>query len=90
MNASLLEKINELQEEIADFVEFLYQKYVAPEEEASARTPEGEVIIGYDADGEPLLASKAKILFFQRIEAMDKGEFITIEQLREAMIDKFK
>lgn len=40
-------------------------------------------IIGYDAAGNPILASAAEIEYAKRIEAMKKGQSISIEQLKE-------
>jgi hypothetical protein len=65
LSAAILEKIEDLpehvQDELADFVEFLHQKYVTDSgEDELERTPDGDVIIGYDVDEVPLLASVAK------------------------------
>ncbi len=89
INAAILEKIEQLpehvQDEVTDFIEFLHQKYVSDEEEEELeRTPDGDVIIGYDIDGKPLLASVAKEEFRKRVQSMDEGNYITIEQLRQA------
>jgi len=42
-------------------------------------------IIGYDVDGVPLYASVAKKLFKEQLEGVERGEFITIEDLEKDM-----
>lgn len=88
-NAAILEKLEQLpphvQEEVTDFVEFLHQKYVVNmEEEETEYTPDGDAIIGYDIDGNPLLASVAREEFRRRTQSVDEGNYITVEQLRQA------
>ena len=42
-------------------------------------------IIGYDVDGVPLYASVAKKLFKEQLEGVERGEFVTIEDLEKEM-----
>lgn len=42
-------------------------------------------IIGYDVDGVPLYASVAKKLFKEQLEGVERGEYITIEDLEKEM-----
>lgn len=42
-----------------------------------------QAVIGYDTKGQPLPADKAKILFRERLATMEKGDFITNEDLRK-------
>lgn len=88
INAAVLEKMEQLpehvQDEVADFIEFLHQKYVTEvAEDELERTPDGDFIIGYDIDGTPKLASVMKEEYARRLEAVKRGEYITIQQLRE-------
>lgn len=88
-SAAILEKIEQLparvRDDLEDYIELLHQKYAmdAEEEDELERTPDGDVIIGYDVDETPLLASVAKEEFRKRIQSMDQGNYITIEQLRQ-------
>lgn len=87
LNVAILEKIEQLpehvQDEITDFIEFLHQKYVTAEEEVLERTPDGDVIIGYDIDGNPKLASVMKEKYRADLEAVKRGEYITLEELEK-------
>lgn len=42
-------------------------------------------VIGYDVDGVPLYASVAKKLFKEQLEGVERGEYITIEDLEKDM-----
>ena len=42
-------------------------------------------IIGYDVDGVPLYASVARKLFKEQLEGVERGEYITIEDLEKEM-----
>lgn len=48
-----------------------------------ARKQEEDPIIGYDAEGTPMKASEAKVEFAKRLEAVDRGEYVTLEELKE-------
>lgn len=89
LNAAILEKFEELpehiQDDIADYIELLHQKYVEDpqEEEELERTPDGDVIIGYDMQGNPKLASVMKEKYKADLEAVRRGEFITFEDFEK-------
>ncbi|MCO6476280.1 MAG: hypothetical protein J5I94_06650 [Phaeodactylibacter sp.] len=40
-------------------------------------------IIGYDIEGNPIFASVAKREFKARLDAIDRGEYITLEELKK-------
>lgn len=42
-------------------------------------------VIGYDVDGVPLYASVARKLFKEQLEGVERGEYITIEDLEKEM-----
>lgn len=42
-----------------------------------------QAVIGYDTNGKPLSADKAKALFKERLVAMEQGDFISNEELRK-------
>lgn len=42
-------------------------------------------IIGYDVDGVPLYASEAKKIFKEQLQGVERGEYITIEDLEKDM-----
>lgn len=44
---------------------------------------EDDPIIGYSAKGSPMYASVAKREFKARLEAIDRGDYITLEALKE-------
>jgi len=44
---------------------------------------EQDPVIGYNAAGKPMYASVAKEEFKARHEAVDRGEFITLEELKK-------
>jgi len=96
INAAILEKLEQLpehvQDEVTDFIEFLYQKYVSDEEEEEEleRTPDGDVIIGYDVDGNPKLASVMKEKYRADLEAVKRGEYITLEELEKESAEWIK
>lgn len=40
-------------------------------------------VIGYDVDGKPLLASVAKKKFKEQLEGVERGEYLTVEELEK-------
>ena len=40
-------------------------------------------IIGYTIEGEPILAKDAKVEYLKRLEDMEKGDFITLNDLEK-------
>ena len=47
-----------------------------------AYVKENDSIIGYDTKGKPLYASEAKRQFNKDLEAVERGEFVTIDELK--------
>lgn len=74
---SLRQKIDELDEK---FIEAIYAIVEAYEEK------EEDPIIGYDIEGNPKRASVMKKIYDEQVKnAIEKGEFITIEDLEKEM-----
>jgi|GEM_PF-738509 len=74
---TLRQKIDELDEK---FIEAIYAIVEAYEEK------EEDPIIGYDIEGNPKRASVMKKIYNEQVKnAIEKGEFITIEDLEKEM-----
>ena len=50
---------------------------------AYTQKKEADPIIGYNVDGKPMRASEAKVEFKRRLEAVERGEYITLEELKK-------
>ena len=49
----------------------------------STYVEEKNTILGYKTSGEPLLAEEAKTVFKKRLEVMDEGDYLTVEELEK-------
>lgn len=75
----------ELRADLHRYIEKLDDKFVAIAHSMLSaymeQHHEEDAIIGYSVEGAPMYASVAKREFKARLEAMDRGEYITLEEL---------
>jgi len=74
IRADLIERITNMDER---FLQAMHQIAVAYD------SRDIDPIIGYSVQGDPMYASVAKEEFKRRFEAVDEGEFITLEELKK-------
>ena len=75
MKADLHRYIDALDDKFIAIVHAMVDAYMAQQEE--------DPIIGYDIQGNPMFASVAKREFKARLEAIDRGEYLTLEELKK-------
>ena len=76
----------EMRSDLHRYVDSLDDKFVAIVHAMMATYMEqqkDDPIIGYSVDGVPMFASVAKREFKARLDAVDRGEFITLEELKK-------
>jgi orotate phosphoribosyltransferase-like protein len=75
LRADLHRHIDRLDDKFISIVHAMVDAYLEQQED--------DPIIGYSVDGIPMYASVAKREFKARLEAVDRGEFITLEELEK-------
>jgi len=75
MKADLHRYVDQLDDKFVVIVHSMVTAYIEQQGE--------DTIIGYDIEGNPLFASVAKREFKARLEAIDRGEYITLEDLEK-------
>ncbi len=75
MKADLHRYIDLLDDKFVAIVHAMMDTYIEQQSE--------DPIIGYDIDGNPMFASVAKREFKARLDAVDRGEYITLEELEK-------
>lgn len=86
MSQTIIMSIQQIRQEIdqyLDQVDESFLKVVHAMLTTYTNEQEEDPIIGYDVDGTPMYASQAKEEFQRRIEAVERGEYLTIEELRK-------
>lgn len=76
----------EMKADLHRYIDMLDDKFVAivyAMVGAYMEQQEDDPIIGYDIDGNPMFASVAKREFKARLNAVDRGEYITLEELEK-------
>lgn len=73
LRADLHRYIDQIDDKFIAIAHSMFSAYVEQQED--------DPIIGYSVDGEPMYASVAKREFRARLEAVDRGEYITLEEL---------
>ena len=73
LRADLHRYIEQLDDKFVAIVHSMFDTYIKQQEE--------DPIIGYSVEGVPMYASVAKREFKARMDAADRGEFITLEEL---------
>ncbi len=66
--------LDEVDESLLKAVHAMLSTYAKEEEDP---------IIGYDVEGTPMRASEAKVEFKKRLEAVDQGAYLTLEELKK-------
>ncbi len=77
---------SELRADLHRYIDLLDDKFIAVVHamvDTYIEQHKDDPIIGYDINGKPMHASEAKAEFKRRNQAIDDGDFITIEQLKK-------
>lgn len=75
MRSDLHRYVDQLDDKFVAIVHSMVGTYIEQQED--------DPIIGYSVDGVPMYASVAKREFKARLDAVDRGEFITLEELKK-------
>ena len=76
----------ELRSELHEYIDRLDDQFVAVVHsmlDTYIKQQEGDPIVGYDGEGNPIHASVAKEEYKARLEAVDRGEYVTLEELKK-------
>lgn len=76
----------EMKADLHRYIDLLDDKFVAIVHamvDAYIEQQGDDPIIGYDIEGNPIFASVAKREFKARLDAVDRGEYITLEDLKK-------
>ena len=75
MRSDLHRYVDQLDDKFVAIVHSMLETYIEQQEE--------DPIIGYSVEGVPMFASVAKREFKARLDAVDRGEFITLDELKK-------
>jgi hypothetical protein len=82
LRADLHRYIDELDDKFIAVVHSMFDTYVEQQKE--------DPIIGYNVEGEPIYASVAKREYKARLEAAERGDFTTLDELKEESLKWLK
>jgi len=91
--ASIVEQVKLVEDEqILRMIEAVLKVHLEPTDESLTTTEEisnqneptdNEDLLGYRADGSPVYAKEAKLIYDKQIEEMKRGNFHTVDEVRE-------